>query len=197
MVWSGERAALKKRRKWNGSSLWGEGVPHTELEFYFGFGLLLILLSPASNWLDTAQVFTPVLGFSPCLPFPPAPFFSYRWPQKTFLWEASSRRALLEAGPSPVTLQHWSHVSFLILHPPLAPFPLSLNGFHWIHINWFIFLPKSHLLTFSCFPTTWTLDVKAFLSLDLGPCLKDSSRQEGGFQTRSWDQGTEIKDVQK
>lgn len=60
----------------------GEGAPLAELEFYFIFGLLFTLLSPASIQLDTVQVFTPVSAHaSPSLLHPP---FLRGSPRQTF-----------------------------------------------------------------------------------------------------------------
>lgn len=127
-------------------------MPHTELEFYFIFGLLSTLLSAASISLDTGQVFTPVLGFSPCLPFPPAPSFSERWPQANLLvrsffqrgfvrgWSLSSHNTAEAMTPS---------CSFILLFLLFLHLGMDFTGFTQIHF----FPPKSHILSPSAAPT--------------------------------------------
>lgn len=149
-------------------------MPHTKPDFYFFFIIFFTTLSPSS------------IGFCPAQP----KFSPWRW-VSAHTSPALLHPPFLRGGPrwtlgpvtlvlrcdglsSPVTLQHsWSHVSFLVFCPPLPPFFFlfpSLNGFHWIHIDFFFiifFLLKPYPLTFSSFDTTWTLDVKVFTSLDL------------------------------
>lgn len=118
-------------------------MPHTKPDIYFFFIIFFTTLSPSS------------IGFCPAQP----KFSPWRW-VSAHTSPALLHPPFLRGGPrwtlgpvtlvlrcdglsSPVTLQHsWSHVSFLVFCPPLPPFFFlfpSLNGFHWIHIDFFFY----------------------------------------------------------